>query len=99
MTHDPARRDAARELRRRGRPLSEIAREVGIAKSTASLWVCDIPLTEEQRGRLYSLSSRQRAGHLARSRLALAARLESQELGRMLARVDEPLHWAGCMLY
>jgi hypothetical protein len=79
--------------------LNAIAREVGIAKSTASLWVCDIPLTPEQRGRLYALSDRQRAGNLARSRLALDARIDAQELGRMIARIDEPLHQSGCMLY
>jgi hypothetical protein len=92
-------RESARALRRQGRSLNTIAREVGVAKSTASYWVRDIPLTEEQRGRLMSLSSRQRAGHLARSRLAREARLEAQALGRLVARVDEPLHWAGCMLY
>jgi hypothetical protein len=93
------RREQARQLRREGHSLNTIAREVGIAKSTASLWVCDIPLTDEQRGRLYELSDRQRAGNVARSRLARDARIDAQELGRMIARVDEPLHQAGCMLY
>jgi predicted transcriptional regulator len=93
------RRERARELRREGYSLNAIARELGIAKSTASLWVCDIPLTPEQRGRLYALSDRQRAGNVARSRHARAARTDAQELGRMIARVDDPLHQAGCMLY
>jgi transposase-like protein len=99
LRYPPDRRERARALRRRGHSLNAIAREVGVAKSTVSLWVCDIPLTREQRGRLYELSDRQRAGNLARSRLALEARIEAQELGRMIARVDEPLHQAGSMLY
>jgi hypothetical protein len=99
LRYPPSHRERARELRREGHSLNAIAREVGIAKSTASLWVCDIPLTPEQRGRLYALSDRQRAGNLARSRLARVARDDAQELGRMIARIDDPLHQAGCMLY
>src|SRR3954470_7174490 len=99
LRYPPSRRERARELRREGRSLTAIAREVGIAKSTASLWVCEIPLTAEQRGRLYALSDRQRAGNSARSRLAREARIDAQTLGRMIARIDEPLHQAGCMLY
>jgi hypothetical protein len=79
--------------------LSTIAREVGIAKSTASLWVCDIPLTPDQVGRLYAMSDRQQAGNLARSRLAREARVEAQRVGRAIAQIDDPLHQAGCMLY
>jgi len=99
LRYPPSRRERARELRREGQSLNAIAREVGIAKSTASLWVCDIPLAPEQRGRLYALSDRQRAGNLARSRLAREERIDAQDLGRMIARIDEPLHQAGCMLY
>ena len=97
--YPPDRRERARELRREGHSLNTIAREVGIAKSTASLWVCDIALTPDQVSRLFALSDRQRAGNLARSRLALEARIDAQDLGRMIARIDEPLHQAGCMLY
>jgi transcriptional regulator with XRE-family HTH domain len=99
LRYPPDRRERARELRRRGWSLNAIAGEVGIAKSTASLWVCDIPLTPDQVGRLYAMSDRQRAGNRARSRLALEARMDAQELGRMIARIDDPLHQAGCMLY
>jgi hypothetical protein len=99
LRHPPARRERARELRRQGWSLNAIAAEVGIAKSTASAWVSDIPLTPDQVGRLYALSDRQRAGNLARSRHALEARTDAQDLGRMIARIDDPLHQAGCMLY
>ena len=38
----------ARELRRKGESFGEIAKKVGVAKSTASLWCRDIVLTEGQ---------------------------------------------------
>ncbi len=49
-----ALRKRARELRRKGLSYKEIKEEVGIAKSTLSLWLKDILLAPEQRGRLYT---------------------------------------------
>ena len=42
------RRSSARALRRDGRSIKEIARELGAAKSTVSGWVRDIVLTPSQ---------------------------------------------------
>jgi transposase-like protein len=97
--YSPSVRDAARELRRQGRSIKSIAREFHIAQSTASGWVRDVPLREEQRRRLAALTDRQRAGLLTSARRARQARLHAQDLGRLVALVDEPLHRAGCMLY
>jgi hypothetical protein len=91
--------DAARELRGEGRSIKAIARELHLAQSTVSGWVRDVPLTEEQRWRLAARTDRQRAGLLTNTRRAREARLEAQALGRLVARVGEPLHQAGCMLY
>src|SRR5262245_36571464 len=41
-------REKARELRRAGKSIKEIAREVGVSPGTVSVWVRDIPLTKEQ---------------------------------------------------
>lgn len=41
-------------LRKRGLSYNEIKRRVPVAKSTLSLWLKEIPLTEEQRQRLYT---------------------------------------------
>jgi hypothetical protein len=98
-SHPPELRDHARALRGDGRSIKAIARELHIAQSTASAWVRDVPLTPEQRHRLDQLSDRQRAGLLVQTKTARKARLEAQELGRLIARVSEPLHWAGCMLF
>ena len=51
----------ARELRRQGLALGEIARQTGCSKSSISHWVRDIPLTPEQIARLESNKARGRA--------------------------------------
>ncbi len=99
VSHPPELRRHARELRGQGHSIKTIARELRIAQSTASVWVAGVPLTDEQRRRLAQLSDRQRAGLRTRVVRARQARLDAQDLGRMVAKVDEPLHWAGCMLF
>jgi len=42
----------ARDLRSKGCSLNSIAKELGVAKSSVSMWVKDVPLTEEQRQEL-----------------------------------------------
>src|SRR3954469_1755577 len=95
-------RKAARELRAQGASLRTIAGTVGAAQSTVSLWVRDIPLSDEQRAGLEAadpVAARRRTGQLAWSRITREARLAAQERGRKLARAGDPLHCAGCMLF
>jgi predicted transcriptional regulator len=99
FVHSVETRELARRLRSEGRSIKSIARELHVAQSTASLWVRDVPLSPEQRERLDRLTDRQLAGLRTQVQRAREARLEAQELGRMIARIDEPLHWAGCMLF
>ena len=54
-------RDRARELRRNGFSLNEIAKKISCAKSSISVWVQDIPLSVEQIKRLKSVQDRGRA--------------------------------------
>jgi len=49
----------ARELRRQGWSYNDILKEVGVSKSTLSLWLRDIPLTDEQ---IAALSCKFRVG-------------------------------------
>lgn len=49
----------ARELRHQGWSYNDILKEVGVSKSTLSLWLRDIPLTEEQ---IAALACKFRAG-------------------------------------
>jgi hypothetical protein len=82
--------------------VKEIARTVGVAPSSVSLWVRDVPLTAEQ---LSSLRQRNPAynnqlrGATRNKERARARRLESQEQGRAMARNADPLFIAGVMLY
>jgi hypothetical protein len=99
VRHSPETIERARQLRADGWSIRTIAKELHIAQSTSSLWVRDVPLSDEQRRRLDQLSERQQAGNRMRARRALDARRDAQSLGRMIARVDDPLHRAGCMLY
>jgi DNA-binding MarR family transcriptional regulator len=93
-------RDEARRLRAQGWSIKEIQEHLGVSRSSVSIWVRDVALTEAQRD---ALAARVRLGPLvAGERSAARARqrrLEYQERGRQLARIDNPLYAGGCMLY
>jgi hypothetical protein len=90
----------ARELRAAGWSIRDIQLELGVARSSVSVWVRDVPLTDEQRA---ALAQRVRAGPLvAGERSATAARearRRHQDEGRRLARERGAGYEAGCMLY
>jgi transcriptional regulator with XRE-family HTH domain len=96
-------REHARRLRRdEGLPINEIARRVGVSKSSVSLWVRDIELTPEQVAVLQAMNpayNRQLSGWRKVAEHHRAKRRSARESGRELARRREPLHLAGCMLY
>jgi len=95
-------REQARALRRAGHSVKEICRTLGVAKSSVSVWVRDIELTEEQRlalKRHYPGYPGQHAGSRAVAAKYRELRRQYQEEGRAKAREGDPLHLAGCMLY
>ncbi len=98
MKTDERRR--ARELRSRGCSIKEIQLELGVSRSSVSLWVRDVPLTDEQRR---ALAARIRNGPLAAGERSAARAREIrrgyQEDGRRLARKRGAIYEAGCMLY
>jgi transcriptional regulator with XRE-family HTH domain len=92
----------ARRLRRLGWSVREIERHLGVSRSSASLWVRDIQLTEEQIAELHRRSATspgQLAGAAANAALGRARRTGYQREGRARARTLDQLHLAGCMLY
>jgi predicted transcriptional regulator len=93
-------RRRARELRAEGCSVKEIQRLLGVSRSSVSLWVRDVALTESQRK---ELELRSRAGPLiAAERKAATARERRrayQEDGRRFARERDASYAAGCMLY
>ena len=96
-------REAARALRREeGASIRDIARRVGVSKSSVSLWVRDIELTPEQHAALALRNvayNRQMSGTWKQAARRRAERIEYQQNGRALARGGDPLLVAGCMLY
>lgn len=80
--------------------MKEIARALGVARSSASLWVRDVPLGPEQRA---ALIRRSRLGPIVAAELkaqrARDVRSGYQEEGRQLARTRDATYAAGCMLY
>jgi transposase-like protein len=95
-----AERQRARKLRQeQGAPVKELARLLGVSRSTVSLWVRDIELTEAQRETLRRRMGARIDGSRTNAVLALARRQAEQERGRATARRGSLLHIAGCMLY
>jgi transcriptional regulator with XRE-family HTH domain len=95
-----AERNEARRLRKEeGRSVKELAALLGVSRSSISLWVRDIELTEDQ----YMALRRRMGGRIDGSRVnavkGLERRRASQLAGRERARSKDFLHAAGCMLY
>jgi hypothetical protein len=98
-----AERELARRLRREeGLPVKEISERVGVSVSSVSLWVRDIVLTAEQQAALDArnpVRNGQLKGTAVTASRARTSREAAQAHGRRLARENDPLHRAGCMLY
>lgn len=96
-------RERARRLRReQGLPIKHIARLVGVAQSSVSVWVRDVPLAPEQLEVLRQMNpayNRQLRGATRNAERARAQRLRYQAEGRGLAWRAGRLHVAGAMLY
>lgn len=88
----------ARQMRaEHGTPVKQLARLLDVSQGTASVWVRDIVLTEEQRRK-----NAARAGLIRRtawSEICRDRRRAFQAEGRKKARRRDPLHLGGCMLY
>jgi len=88
--------------REEGRSVKEIERLLGVSRSTASVWVCDIPLTAAQRSSLKRrnpIYNGQFKGAAVNAERGRARRLAYQERGRLRAKGANNLYVSGCMLY
>lgn len=98
----PEKREEARRLRQQGLSINQICKQMGAAKSSVSMWIRDIQLTDEQKKALEIQHYAYRAqanGGATNSRKFRELRRQYQEEGRLKARENDPLHLAGCMLY
>ena len=95
-------REEARRLRRLGWSVREIERHLRVSRSSVSLWVRDVQLTDEQIADLHRRSATspgQLAGAASNAALGRVRRCAYQAEGRSLARTANDLHLTGCMLY
>src|SRR5688500_2668112 len=92
----------AQQLRQLGMSVREIEKELGVSRSSVSLWVRDIELTEVQKANLWTRQrfyDSKKLGATANAVRFREQRLQYQQVGRAKAREGNPLHHAGCMLY
>jgi transposase-like protein len=85
-----------------GRSIKEIARLLGVSKSSISLWVRDIELSDQQHAALRArngLHERQRLANAAMRAKARIRRVAAQDDGRRRVRQADKLYVIGCMLY
>jgi len=95
-------REQARQMRSQGMSIVKIAAILKVSKSSVSLWVRDITLSENQMEVLRANkgnSGGQNKGSQTNRIRYLELRKSYQEAGRAKAREMRPLHMAGCMLY
>lgn len=78
-------REVAVAMRREGRSYREIREVVGVSKSTLSLWLRDVPLTEEQQ---LALDQRAPAAATLRNRAARASAAQRRSLIQARARAQ-----------
>jgi len=95
-------REKARDMRRAGFSLSEIATQLFVSKGSVSSWVRDIHLSDEQAARLKAKQKNwggKNSGARQNQDQAREQRRAYQEAGREHARAGSVLHLTGCMLY
>jgi hypothetical protein len=88
-------KEQCRKLRRQGFSLNDIVKKVGVAKSSVSVWVRDINLTNEQKEKL-QLRDKAYTNHSENFR---NKRREYQKEGRKKAQNSDPLYAFGCALF
>jgi transposase-like protein len=95
------RKEKALALRsEEGMSIKKIAKAIGAATSTISVWVRDIKLSDVQKVALHkAMSDSSVVGSRANREIHLAKRRSYQEEGRAKAREGNLTHQAGCMLY
>jgi transposase len=95
-------RATAVAMRQEGRSYREIAEVVGVAKSTLSLWLCDVPLNEEQRRALALRSpsgATRRAQAIRASSAQRRARIQAEARAQITRLSESELFVGGVVAY
>lgn len=86
------------QLRKQGLSINNISSQLGIAKSTVSLWTRGITLSEDQKQKLKTREFTDEQA-LAHSNHFRTKRQSYQDKGKIRIYQNDPLYIAGCMLY
>lgn len=91
-------KNKAIEMRKNGVSIIKIAKELGVAKSTISVWTRGVTLTEDQKSLLLhrEISTERSSAH---SNIFRIRRQQYQDKGKKKIKENDPLYIAGCMLY
>ncbi len=93
----------AQKLRGEGGSYGEILKKIKVSKSTLSLWLRDIKLTEKQKYRLYVTARQQNAYRLAKQnqnkKISIAKKIISQSIQESTNLLKNKLFLSGIMLY
>jgi len=93
----------ARELRKAGYSVREIEKKIGVARSSVSVWVRDVPLSKEQKEKLLKQKGSFKKGHKwskERSEKYEKIRANYRQEGYEIAKNNKgELFITGCMLY
>jgi transcriptional regulator with XRE-family HTH domain len=95
-------RETAVAMRQKGHSYREIREVVGVAKSTLSLWLRDIPLTEEQQRALTlraPVGASKRARAIRASAAQRRARIQADALAQIAELSESELFVAGVVAY
>ena len=95
-------REKARQLRKDGYSINDIAQQLSVSKGSVSNWCRNIKLTDEQKADLKARRARwgaQNKGAQVNRENAIEQRQIYQQQGREKARENKSLHMIGCMLY
>ncbi len=95
-------REKAVEMRKDGRSYSEIQREIGVSKSTLSMWLKDLPLTEEQKVALLVnrvVNGDRRAAAIKAQHRAVRERVIKEAFAQIQQLAESELFVAGVVAY
>lgn len=92
-------KEQARKLRADGRSIADIATTLGVSKSSVSLWVRDVLLTDDQRANLSTTAVSSRAASNVARRIALTERVRRDAMAEIGGLSDRELFLVGVTAY
>lgn len=106
MKKEYEKNEAIRLRSQQGLSYRQISKILSVSKSTLSIWLKDVPLTDEQKqvlkendGRTNFKNVHAKKGAISVKKKYLDLRKKYQQEGREQARNNNILHVQGCMLY